>query len=391
MSRPKALLVVPVLPATGGNGLAMRAGLLLEGLARSCTVHVVVVPVFGRPVGSNSLVEQSAADWRVLEIDHSADGRADLLARLASKKHRARAQVLHPRPAACRPATLDVAAAVAEAAADVDLVVVMRLYLVPFLDVLLERPDRQPLVLDVDDIESRTQPTLGHPGEGRRFEALESHYLPLMDCVLTCSQGDVDYLLARHRLRHVALVPNAIRPPEQPLDGPRRYDLLFVGNLSYRPNAQGVRWLCEQVVPRLDGARVALVGSSPGREIATLAADDKVTLAADVPDVSPWYAASAVAVVPIRSGGGTRIKVLEAFAHRRPVVSTAAGVEGLDLPPVVIADTPEEFARACARLLGDPKLARDLARHGESLVRQCATVERVADAIDSLVRDIVAA
>lgn len=391
MSRTRALLLAPVLPAEGGNGLAMRAGLLLEGLARSFAVDVLVVPIFGGPGPSSGLVGRLATRCEVLDLHHEADPRTDLIARLARPEQRARAEALHPRPVACRPATLAAAERVAEAVADAELVVTMRLYLAPLLDVTLERPDRPRLALDVDDIESRTQPTLGHLEEGRRFERLEAHYLPLMDRVLACSQTDADHLAGRHKLRTVAVVPNAVRLPEPLAGAPRCHDLVFVGNLSYAPNIDGARWLCQQVLPLLDGAGVALVGSNPTPEVAALASDSRVMLAADVPDVGPWYASSAVATVPVRLGGGTRIKVLEAFAHRRPVVSTTAGVDGLDLDPVLIGDAPEAFADACRRLLADPALAEELARRGEALVRERATVEIVATTIDALARDIVAA
>ena len=128
------------------------------------------------------------------------------------------------------------------------------------------------------------------------------------------------------------LVPNAVRrPTEVSSVGRARHELVFVGNLSYGPNADGAEWLCREVLPRLHEARVALVGSRPGPQVLELAADRRVTVAADVPDVTPWYRSSAVAVAPIRAGGGTRIKILEALAHRRPVVATTVGARGLAL------------------------------------------------------------
>jgi len=99
-----------------------------------------------------------------------------------------------------------------------------------------------------------------------------------------------------------------------------------------------------------------------------------------------------VAVVPLHAGGGTRTKVLEALAHRRPVVSTSLGSEGLDLGDAVLtADAPEEFAAACRRLLADPQLASRLAAEGEALVAATASVDVVAGSIDRLFRNILAA
>lgn len=391
MDRPSALLLVPVMPAEGGNGLAMRAGLLLEGLARSCSVDVLVVPVFGGPGRPGELVNRLASSFCVLDLQHEPDGRADLVRRLADPEQRERARALHPRPMAVRGATLAVAETVREAAVKAQLVVAMRIYLAPFLDALLERADRPRLALDVDDIESRTQPALGHREEGRRFERLEAHYLPLMDRVIACSQADANYLVARYGLPGVSVVPNAVRPPAQPPVAVRRQDLIFVGNLSYGPNVDGARWLCHEVLPRLGDASLALVGSNPAPEVLSLGDGRRVIVAADVPDVGPWYASATLATVPLRLGGGTRIKVLEALAHRRPVVSTTVGVRGLDLDPVLIGDTPAAFAAACRRLLDDPALADQLARRGEVIVREQASVDAVAGTIDGLVLDIVGA
>jgi glycosyltransferase involved in cell wall biosynthesis len=392
VSRREILLLTPVMPAPGGNGLAMRAGLLLEGLARAAPVRVLVVPVFGHPGPPDALAKRVAASVEVLPLDPSPDPVADLTARLATPEGRARAAALHPLPALCRTATLAAAKAVAEASRDVALVLAMRLYLVPLLDVLLDRPSRPALVLDVDDIESLTQRDLGHPEEGSRFERLESVYLPLLDRVIACSRDDADLLADRHRLRATSVVPNAIRPPGSetgPL--PPHHDLVFVGNLSYGPNADGARWLCREVLPRLDRPTVALVGSRPGPEVLELEADPRVTVAADVPDVTPWYRASSVAVVPIRAGGGTRIKALEALAHRRPVVATNAGARGLALAgsdgPIVTADTAGAFAAACQRLLDEPALAERLAERGAAAVLATMSVDCIAPLVERLAVD----
>ena len=267
-----------------------------------------------------------------MPLDPDPDPIADLTARLGTPEGRARARALHPLPALCRTATLAASKAVAKASRGVALVLAMRLYLAPLLDELLDRPRRPGLVLDVDDVESLAQRSLGHLEEASRFERLERVYLPLLDRVIACSTDDADRLADLHELRETVVVPNAIRPPAS--GGGRllaHHDLVFVGNLSYRPNADGARWLCREVLPRLEGPTVALVGSRPGQDVLELAADCRVTVAGDVPDVAPWYRSASVAVVPVRTGGGTRIKVLEALAHRRPVVATTEGARGLEL------------------------------------------------------------
>ena len=382
MARAEALFLTPVMPAEGGNGLAMRAGLLLEGLARALPVRVVVVPVFGAPAPVSGLVSRLAEDVAVLALEPAGDPLADMTARLATAARRARAQAVHPLPSLCQAASVAAAEAVAAAAAGARLVLAMRLYLAPFLDALLDRDERPALILDVDDIESVTHRGLGDEAQAARFAALEAHYLPLFDRVLACSTADAE-LLGRWGARSVAVVPNAVRWPS-PAGVAGRHDLLFVGNLSYAPNAAGVRWLCSEVLPRIPEASAAIVGTRPGPEVLALAADGRVTVAADVRAVSPWYAGARIAVVPLHAGGGTRIKVLEAFAHRRPVVSTSAGVAGLELDDVLVANAPAAFAGACRRLLEDPELAERTARRGEQAVRESASVEVVAARIEAL-------
>ena len=392
MSGAETLLLTPVMPAEGGNGLAMRAGLLLEGLAPAGPVRVLVAPVFADPGPPTPLADRLAATVDVLPLDPDPDPVADLTARLETPEGRARAGALHPLPTLCRTATLAAAKAVAEASRGVAMVFAMRLYLAPLLDVLLDRDQRPALVLDVDDIESQTQRELGQVEEASRFERLEAVYLPSLDRVIACSKDDADRLSGAHDLRAVTVVPNAVRRPAAVGSaGLARHELVFVGNLSYGPNADGAEWLCREVLPRLHEAKVALVGSRPGPQVLDLAADRRVTVAADVPDVTPWYRSSAVAVAPIRAGGGTRIKILEALAHRRPVVATTVGARGLALAgsggPVRTADTADAFAEACRRLLDEPALAARLGKRGEEAVLARNSVDAVAPLIEAVALD----
>lgn len=392
MSVPRILFLAPVMPAQGGNGLAMRAGLFLDGLARAGAVHVLVIPVFGGAASPSDETRRLAAAVRVLSLERDPDLVGDLSARLATPSQRLRAIAVHPRPALCRSATLAAAEAVARAGRSADMVHVMRTYLVPYLDVLLEASSRPKVTVDVDDVESTTFRRLGDREEADRYQALEAHYLPLVDRVVTCSADDARALADHLALRAVTPVPNAVRPtPGGGVAAPdARHDLVFVGNLSYAPNADAARWLCATVLPLLGAVTVAIVGSAPGPEVTALARDPRVTIAADVPAVGPWYAGARLAVVPIHAGGGTRTKVLEAFAHGRPVVATSLAVEGLAAGQgggsVILADDAESFAAACRRLLDDSRLRARLATEGREMVDATATVGVVAASIGRLVR-----
>jgi glycosyltransferase involved in cell wall biosynthesis len=384
-----------VTPAEEGNGLAMRAGLFLESLARSYSVRVLVVPIFSDAAAPDGFVRRHASDFAVLELDPPREPRTELTDLLSTQAGRRRAEALHPRPSLCRPATPAAAEAVAARAEGCAGVFVTRAYLAPFCDAVLDRAQRPRLILDLDDFDSDVQRALGQSEEAERYERLESHYLPLFDCVITCSALDRAEVARRHAVPRPEIVPNAVRPPAL-VEGPEGpHDLIFVANLSYAPNIDAALWLCDEVMPLLEEVTVALVGSRPAPQVRSLADAPELTLAADVPAVSPWYAGATVAVAPLRVGGGTRIKVLEAYSHRRPVVSTTQGARGLPLVgedgSILIADTATDFAAACKRLLDEPRLAERLASRGASIVEKRATVDSVAGSIVHLFADILAA
>ncbi|MGH2875922.1 MAG: glycosyltransferase family 4 protein, partial [Solirubrobacteraceae bacterium] len=215
---------------------------------------------------------------------------------------------------------------------------------------------------------------------------------PLADHVFSCAPADVQRLREWLGPSSVSGIPNAIRPPARTVVAPRDGPLLFCGNLSYMPNVEAARWLCERVLPRLPGVHAAIVGRDPGAEVRGLERDPRVVIAGDVPEVGSWYERASLAVVPVLRGGGSRIKLIEAFAHRRAVVSTTAGAAGLPWPvkgsPVVLADAPETFAGACRALLEDPERSDRLAAEGQRLVKANATVAVVAARIERLVRAV---
>jgi sugar transferase (PEP-CTERM/EpsH1 system associated) len=136
-------------------------------------------------------------------------------------------------------------------------------------------------------------------------------------------------------------------------------DLVFVGSMDWLPNIDGVTWFVREILPlirkRRPATTVAVVGRKPGSEILELAAaDPKIRITGTVPDVRPFLWASTVSIVPLRVGGGTRLKIYEAMAAKIPVISTTIGAEGLDYQAgdnIVIADRPQAFAEHCLALL----------------------------------------
>ena len=157
---------------------------------------------------------------------------------------------------------------------------------------------------------------------------------------------------------------------------PPTADLVFVGSMDWLPNIDGVLWFAAEILPRIRVSRpdcsVAIVGRKPDARLLALAASDpRITVTGTVDDVRPWLWGASASILPLRIGGGTRMKVYEAMAARVPMISTTVGMEGLACVPgrdILIGDTPEAFAAQCLLLLSDRARAGAIAESAFCLV-----------------------
>jgi glycosyltransferase involved in cell wall biosynthesis len=358
-----AVLVVPLAPAPTGNGLAMRAGLLLEALRTAGPVDVVVVPVSGPADGGKWLARRAR---QVLVVDPDPpQTRAEVVARLSDPAQRFEWMALEVMPPRVRLAPPSAATAVAVRLADrqAAAVVVQRSYLAPFGLTLAGELGVRRVVVDLDDDDEDLLRRRGDERAAAKHALLVREWVTRADRVVAASPVDAAAISARHGI-DVATLPNAVRRPRTVTEPPGRDRLLFVGNLTYAPNVDAVRDLVLDVLPavraQVPTATVDVVGAHDER-LADLTGADGVHFAGAVDDLGPWYAGADVAVIPLREGSGTRIKVLEAFAHRRPVVATPAAVAGLDVVDgrsVHLGADGPALATLAARLLRDPARAR---------------------------------
>jgi len=199
---------------------------------------------------------------------------------------------------------------------------------------------------------------------GRMLRRWEPRYAERFDRCITVSEVDRSLLMSANPHLQVDVVPNGVDTQiyqPLPLEGVQPA-LLLIGNMSYAPCADGAIWFCNQILPHirreLSEVEVWIVGISPPPEVVRLSGDG-VHVTGRVEDVVSCYRQSTVSVVPLRAGGGTRLKILEAMALGRPVVSTSIGCEGLDVVDgkhLLIADDPERFAEKTVRLLKDRAL-----------------------------------
>jgi glycosyltransferase involved in cell wall biosynthesis len=174
-----------------------------------------------------------------------------------------------------------------------------------------------------------------------------------------------------------------------------RPTILFIGTLSWPPNAAAARFLASDVLPivrrTVPDATLTLVGRNPGPDVLALEEAGRVQVVANAPDIVPYVRDARVLAVPLEAGGGTRLKILEAFAAGLPVVSTPVGCEGIsgtDRHELLIADRGR-FAEALCEILADPAGGEQLAAQGRALARQTYDWDVIGQAAREIVRRVV--
>ena len=205
--------------------------------------------------------------------------------------------------------------------------------------------------------------------------------------VTAVSEGDAARVRAWAPQTPVVVVPNGVDAARFVPDeaaAPQADTVLFVGALDWRPNLDAVTWYLDEIHPHLRQARPQAVFEVVGRNPPTwlherVAREPGVRLHPDVPDVRPYLARAAICVVPLRIGGGSRLKICEALAAGRPVVSTSVGAEGLEVGDgIVRRDDAAAFARAIAEALADPDAAQMRAQRGRADVLAHHTWDTIA-------------
>jgi glycosyltransferase involved in cell wall biosynthesis len=256
------------------------------------------------------------------------------------------------------------------------------------------------LVLDAHNVEAEILERLAESAplwqrrpllwQARRVRALEREIARRVDLVITCSEKDAE---AFRNLggRRVRVVPNSVPPLSRSLVAQRR-DVVFVGSLDWRPNAEAALILAQEIWPLcralLPGARLVIVGRNPPAQVVQLGADD-VVVAGSVPSVQPFLDGAFATAIPLRAGSGTRIKILEAWAAGVPVIASRIAAEGLpyrDGEDLIIAEEPGAFARALVRLWRDRPLAERLVREAQRTVEPF-TPDKIAETVARCYRD----
>jgi sugar transferase (PEP-CTERM/EpsH1 system associated) len=216
----------------------------------------------------------------------------------------------------------------------------------------------------------------------QKLRRYETAVCQRVDRVVAVSEADKEILQKLAPDTVVTVIPNGV--DTRAYDPGQTYPLVlephsivFTGKMDFRPNIDAVLWFCHQVLPliktQVPDVHFYIVGQKPPPRLMSLAEDPAVTLTGYVDDVKPYIAGAAVYAVPLRIGGGTRLKIMEAMALGKAIVSTSLGCEGYPVTSgreLLITDTPQDFARRVVELLGNARRREELGRAGRRFVEE---------------------
>ena len=378
----RILVVYPYIPFPVDRGTYQRTFHLLRALAQHHTVDFFALSEGGERQTSRPVFASLCRRVEFVSFDHP-EWPALFPGRLA-----------HPLPTTVRHWLLpEVAAALDRFAAgqEYDLVHVCDIVMAQYF---LEQPGRWPLAIDRSRVDLQFQ----YEQHRRTGRGLRDNLLALENLAklwrferqvarraaveVVCGPDDQEFI--HRRVRHdarVLVVANGVDLEYFRLEAssaPRATDptLLFCGAMDYLPNIDALRWFFGEIHPslvaRVPNLRVLIVGRSPVAEVAAYADRPGVTVTGGVPDVREYYRQAWMQVVPLRIGGGTRLKIPESLAMGTPVVSTTIGAQGLDLrhgQEILLADTPDDFVNQTVAALNDPALRTRLEQAGSQVAR----------------------
>lgn len=402
--------LTPIVPAAGGNGLAMRTGMFAEAAALAGSRQVIVI-------GDDRTVENMPkleASLTHIPVCGRLDTHLQLINNISDVEARSQALVSFGRPDATAilsaPVLKDIANELEKHR--LSCIILSRAHLLPVLKII-DAMDRQiPVIVDLDDDDADLNRAHARIARSKRdcdqaamFDAEAAAYdrmiLAAADRVemFTCaSQTVASTLGTRLGLKNIKTIFNGVNLTKGSRMPPATPNFLFVGNLSYAPNIDGICWFIENVWPLLHrqfpGLSLTVAGSRPDPRVISACTASKIKLCANPDNLRRLYNQATAAVVPLRLGSGSRLKILEAGAHGVPVISTTQGAEGIEIEPghhLFQSDAVEtEFTRVCLKCLADMNQAEMQAKNLYFLVKEhynrSNKIEQIAALISSVVR-----
>lgn len=234
--------------------------------------------------------------------------------------------------------------------------------------------------------------------EWRKLRRCETSVCTRASFVLTVSDADRELFASLAPTANLATIPTGVDTgyftPRDADESPTH--LVFTGSMDWHPNEDAILYFIDCILPRirnqLPQVSMTVAGRNPSARLLARAVEANIQVTGTVSDIRPYMAQAAVYVVPLRIGGGTRLKIFEALSMGKAVVSTTVGAEGLPVVPgehVVLADDPDDFARATLALLRDPTRRRALGHAGRCLVETRYSWTQVAREFEARCREAV--
>jgi len=391
----KLLFVSPVIPDYNGGGRNKRAHQWLHKLSEDYQVHLLVIDGEGQFKGGKLPdIDLPVASVRLLPAKSSRQGlwaliKGYLQLMVFNKDGAIGAWVIWLR-------LTDEDKVLLEkwyGKQLFDKLICFRIYLYNFALFIRQVAEVANLELDLDDLESETWNNLAglfasngkwvkaakNWIQSRRFWMAEGKLFAVFHRIYVCSCEDQEKVARRCRQAQVVVFPNRMLKDRIEFRlGGNQFNILFVGTLGYYPNEDAVRWFVNEVMPNLleTGCpwNFSVVGYGASAKFSDWLSGKKgVTMLGSVKELGPVYSAASMVVAPLRAGGGTKLKVLEAMLYGCPVVATGEAVYGLDLVPdkhYLHASTPEDFARQCSQLAVDSPRWTDLVQNALAFIQQ---------------------
>jgi len=390
---PIAILVTPVLPLPGQSGRSFRAWSWLNDLNHTHKVYVLLA---------------GDTEIPIIPVNYPAEGVWSVQTKTinAPKLLRILGVLFPPICLFFRKVTVDWHYPINNSVLDypiselpkkhVSRIVVFRFYMHELGQVIAKYYPSAKLELDMDDLESFTRISVAGSllrmkryRESIRWIASAIQYLLLELFIVRCysivwlaSAKDSFYLKMRI-IPNVKERPNRIPLPDlMDISNPSSSDILrilFVGTLNYPPNEDAILYFLNKIQPEIEKRlkrhwKLCVIGRHASPSLTKLLENtSRVDFFPDVERLETFYSAAQIIIVPLRSGGGTKLKSIEALSYRRPLVSTRHGMRGISATAgthYLVAETPSQFADAIALLANDPVLAEYISKNGEALCRE---------------------
>lgn len=368
----------------------MRSASLIEYLARNYPVHAVVFRQPGQSDPARAVPPGRICRMDVLDLPYHSKRGAARLVRNAWRAIRSKPPLID------RFAGFDQALESLLEGRQFELAIVEHFWCAPYVSLI--RPHAKRVIVDLHNIESCWHQSLARR-EGivraaalKRFaaacEVLERKLLPEFDAILVASEQEADRARQLAGGARIDIYPNAL-PERAAPERREREEIAFSGNLEYPPNIEAIHFFRDGVWPLLrsrPGLKWRIIGKHPDAIRKLVSSDSRIELTGFVDDAIVELASAQVAVVPLLSGSGTRVKILEAWAAATPVVSTSLGAEGLGDPGrhLIVADSPRDFAAAVSKLLDSPAERHRIGAAGRQLYEQRYTWQAAWECLNGL-------